>query len=168
MKLKEACDAFEYKIYNGEKSLWNCFTLGVRVLDFEINDETTASVVYNPHVGEVYMAQVWDGSEGEYYVWVDPDYRNAYKEECVLRGIDPDKHTDHTTESGFFDKVDILLGKKSEEVSEENETVNIDIDDVDILHLALKAHELDITLNAYMVKLLKAEIEKYEEEGRKN
>ena len=65
---------------------------------------------------------------------------------------------------------DVLTPIKPEEAPPvEYETVEIQMEDHVLINLALRAHELDITLNQYMNDLiadrLKAEVEESEKQG---
>ena len=175
MRIDQLIEEFEYTIIGGDVYRWKCYGPNARFLDMG-KAEVGGYIVFDSESQYVYEVQVWRGDDQ--YRWIDRHYVAAYKEEASERGInikiayDDVEYidVDNAIEmlSTIYKVIQGIMPPRPKKDSEEDVIVDVDIPDDVLLKLAMDAHKLNITLNEYVVNLLRAEIEKYEEEGRKN
>jgi len=152
--IKDFMECVDYEITGGQKYLWKCFGYNVRFLDSENMETCSLSILFDTENQMVYQLSAWDYDTDTELIWIHPEYRGAYKAECL------DKAVSREHIINYIDRADDILyyatkifsGEHyeiaSEDVLEEYMdiiTVNIPADD--LLYLCMMAHERDITLN---------------------
>ena len=175
MRIDQVLEEFEYTISGGEVYLWKCYGRNARILDMGEID-VGGYIIFDSESQYVYEVLVW--RDDDQYRWIDRHYVAAYKEEASERGINIKIAYDDVEYIDVDNAIEMLstiykvrqgtMPPRPKKDSEEDVIVDVDIPDDVLLKLAMDAHKLNITLNEYVVNLLRAEIEKYEEEGRKN
>ena len=93
---EQAIQAAGYAITGGEKYLWNSFGVNARFLDFDydIDHKISMGLVFDAKNQTLYQGSLFVGNKA--YIWTNPDYIQAYKEECYDKGIDPRVALDNT------------------------------------------------------------------------
>lgn len=93
---ERAIKAAGYAITGGEKYLWNSFGPNARFLDFDYDLERRISMglVFDSKNQSLYQGSLFVGDKA--YLWTNPEYVKAYKEECYDRDIDPRVALDNT------------------------------------------------------------------------
>lgn len=158
MKLKDWLEAVDYRITEGSDYGWNCF--GDRAYDLSYwngdFDGHSMNVVYDTDTQEIYTAEVCDYSKSRAYRWINPDYRQAYKDETLNREVD-DMAWDDTP----WTDLEVFEDWKTKTIAirdclpyDTRVTIPIDIDDAELFLLMKRAHEEDITLNQLIEKIL--------------
>jgi hypothetical protein len=149
MDLKQVMTALDYKITGGSEYLWQCYP-NARDLDFE-SDYATASIVFNSQTQEVYCAEVNDKKDKlPAYRWLNPDYKDAYKNECVEKNTefnlawDDKKWTDLEVSDDWCAKANAIMNGL---MFDTRIVVPLDLSDTELFQLMKLAHERDVTLN---------------------
>lgn len=155
MILEQAIKAFESKITGGSGFGWDCLGPDVRYLDFESNF-AYGSVLYDTVTFLVYEATVNDKNDKYQYRYIEPTALSKLKQASERRNIDFEKAWDDVkwydleVEEDFLEKATAIFTGKS---FDKRVQVPIELEDNELLHLALEAHKRDITLNQ-MVEIL--------------
>lgn len=166
--LKEFFEVAEYRITEGSEYGWQCFGHDAYSLDSWNGDQNghTLTVVFDRKTQVVYQVEAFDYANERAYRIINPDYRQAFDDECKRREIvdqawerndrTPVKFTD-------LDVVDDWLEKASAIVAGEEYDTRVKIPlelDRDQLHeLMLLAHQQDLTLNQLVEKVVRLAIE---------
>lgn len=161
MKVKDANSVFEHAIVGGSEYGWQCWP-HARWLDYE-SEYAHGSVVFSTATGILYEATVTPKDDANVaYRWVNPVWRTAMELEAERRGVDPSKAWDDVqwvdceVEDDWADKARALWRGEQPDT---RISVPLEIDDEVFMQLARAAHERDITLNAMVEELLRAEID---------
>lgn len=171
MKVKTFFEMVGYQVTDSYKFLWQCFgpnATGIEYWNGKHGDEgCSVSVVFDAMTAEVYEMQAWDYSTNREYRWFAPGCANLAKEEAASRNLDYEESIDGRHFIDLDLEEDILEKAHAIYAGEEYDTrvmVNIDLPD-DLLHTAMRtAHEMDITLNQYIERILVAEIKRLKNE----
>jgi hypothetical protein len=169
MKLKQLCEAFDYKITEGSVYCWKCFGTSARFLDFR-SDYAEVSVVFDSVNQEVYMASI-DSIDSTHYMcqWVNGTFKDQYVAESVSRGIKPNQaydsfeYTDLEVDEDFLEKATAIFHG---EPFDKRVIIPLTLDDNTMLMLMTEAHKRDITLNKMVESLLIQVIEESENSKR--
>ena len=162
--LSNFINAINYKITGGSDYGWQCFGANARWLDSE-DKKYTANAVFDSETQTVFLAEVHDYVNNRSYRWTNPNYADAHKEEANLRKVDVDqaydnvKFTDLDVVDDFLEKCTAICNHNFDYDSRVQ--VELNLDDSEILQLALLAHKKDVTLNQYFVEILQHVIEKH-------
>lgn len=165
MQLKEAIEAFEYKIVGGAEFQWSCWP-NARYIDFD-SEYGDASVTYNTQTQRVYSLSVSPASVSVYadqrpYRWTDPEFKQAHDTESNLRGVDPTNAWDDVqwvdleTPEDFLVKANAIFNGEPFDTRIE---VPLNLSDEDFTRIAKMAHENDITFNSMVENILRRVID---------
>lgn len=166
--LKEFFEVAEYRITEGSEYGWQCFGHDAYSLDSWNGDQNghTLTVVFDRKTQVVYQVEAFDYANERAYRIINPDYRQAFDDECKRREIvDQAWERDDGTPVKFtdLDVVDDWLEKASAIVAGEEYDTRVKIPlelDRDQLHeLMLLAHQQDLTLNQLVEKVVRLAIE---------
>lgn len=166
--LKEFFEVAEYRITEGSEYGWQCFGHDAYSLDSWNGDQNghTLTVVFDRKTQVVYQVEAFDYANERAYRIINPDYRQAFDDECKRREIvDQAWERDDRTPVKFtdLDVVDDWLEKASAIVAGEEYDTRVKIPlelDRDQLHeLMLLAHQQDLTLNQLVEKVVRLAIE---------
>lgn len=168
MNLQQVLESTKYTVSGGSEYGWSCWA-DARFIDFE-SDFAHASVVYSTSDQTIYQIEVnskKDDDGATAYRWTNSKFKQAYLDESLRRGIDPDSAWDDVKWKDTEEDQDMLT--KLAAIMEGREfdsrvTVNFDVnfDDRELLTYMLLAHSMDITFNALVEQALIQAIEKYE------
>ncbi len=157
LTLADINEALNHQITEGSAYQWSCYGPNARYLDYTIRGlDVTSCVIYDTQTQEVYEASLCDGPNDRAYRWSNPDYYKAHAKEAKKRGVNPNQAWDDVDyiSVSVDEWIQAALDLVSESpVQEEylhikettNTTVEIDLDDTELLQLCLMAHERDIT-----------------------
>jgi predicted HicB family RNase H-like nuclease len=167
MQLKDLCETFEFKITGGSDYHWDCYGPNVRYMDFE-SDHAHGSCLFDTVTQEIYEVNVDRKEENmRPYRWLNPNTKDEYLQECIVRGIDPNQAWDDTkwcdleVESDFHEKANAIFRG---EPFDDRIQVPLDFTDKEMLELALEAHRRDMTINEFVEEALRYAIEKHKVE----
>jgi hypothetical protein len=123
----------------------------------------TICIVFDTVDQTVYEMEAWDYCNEREYRWIHPDYFKAHKKEAKKRGL---KHRNSFDDRNFIDldvEEDILEKARAIFLGEEYDTrvtIQLEIGEENEIMLMRLAHENDMTVNQYVEKILKEEIER--------
>lgn len=166
MNIESYMKAIGYKIGESTKYYWDCFGKYARYLDYDADmDDPTISCIFDIKSQEVYMVEMDDHRTNITYRWFNPEFVDAYKQECIDRDCIDDLPGDIklvilTEESDILEKIYYaVLGQEYDQ----RVKIPLDLPDDELFQLMKLAHEQDITLNQLVLNVLQHAIDKYEE-----
>ncbi len=164
--LKDWMEVVQYKVTEGSEYGWTCFGYNAYSLDYWSGDQNGygMSIVFDRKTQEVYEVQVCDYAEESpvAYRYINPDYQEAYKQECKTRGA-----TDEAWEEVkwidlelFEDWVQKATAIRDGFEYDKRIMIPLTLEDEEFAVLAKMAHEADMSLNQFVEKILIEEIER--------
>ena len=165
--MKDFIETIEYKITGGSSFGWHCFGYNARWLDCE-DRQFQASAVFDSETQVVYLTEVHDFVNNRSYRWINPDYVDVHAEYGKANGIDVDVAYDDVNFT-TLDVADDFLEKCSAIVNKNfnydtRVTIQLDLNDSELLQLMTLAHKKDITLNQLVEQILTAAIADYKQQ----
>jgi predicted HicB family RNase H-like nuclease len=168
MKLSEVCNTFDYRISGGSEYCWKCYGENARFLDFE-SEFGHGSVIFDSMDQTVFSAEISANADGEDnlpspYRWLNPVWKDEYLAECKEKNIQPNNAWDDVdwidleVEEDWHEKANAIFNNIP---FDRRIQVPINLDDSEMLALAMQAHERDITLNKMVEILLKQAIDNH-------
>lgn len=166
--LKEFLEVAEYRITEGSEYGWQCFGHDAYSLDSWNGDQNghTLTVVFDRKTQVVYQVEAFDYANERAYRIINPDYRQAFDDECKHRGIvdqawerdngTPVKFTDLESDDDWIQKA---LAIVAGETYDTRIMVPLDLDKDTLHELMLLAHQQDLTLNQLVEKVVRLAIE---------
>jgi len=160
--------ALDHRITGGSEYMWECYP-DARHMDYE-SEFAHGAVVFNTLTQEIYTAEVslkeeaWE-EDHRPYRWQNPDYKDDYYSEALVRNVDPDqawddvKWIDVDIEEDFLEKAEAIFNGEEWDTGIQ---VQLDLSTDEIYQLMMKAHEKNITLNQYVAEILQLAIDKHE------
>lgn len=168
MKLSEVCNTFDYRISGGSEYGWQCYGENARFLDFE-SEFGHGSVLFDSKDQTVFSAEISAKDDGEDnlptpYRWLNPVWKDAYLAECKEKNIEPNNAWDDVdwidleVEEDWHEKAKAIFNNTP---FDRRIHVPINLDDSEMLALAMQAHKRDITLNKMVEILLQQAIDNH-------
>lgn len=164
MKLEQYYEIIDYNLTGTNKYLWKCFGKNAYFFDYYVpGSEFEFSVVADLKTGQVYYAGVSDSVKNNHYLWVDPAYKDAHREEaesrnCNYRQVYDDvEYTVLDIEADWIEKATAIYCGLD---YDERVAVELDLPNDLLFEAMFRAHELDITLNEYIARAIQAVIDK--------
>lgn len=157
IKFDSVLKCINYNITSVSRFNWDCF--GSDAFNFEATNylKSTISGTYDISTGEVLHLEAWDQVNNREYRWIHPDYVEVYKAVYAARSL-PFNISFDTNKFIDLDVVDDIMEKSiaifSNKEYDTDVTVTLNLNDDEILVLALAAHRANITLNAYVAQAL--------------
>lgn len=170
ISLKDFMEVVGYRISEGSQFLWRCFGSNAYSIDVvrkvDENFEGTVSITFDTETQEVYMVEAFDYVNDRAYRFFNPEYVDAYHEECITRGItdvawEDVRYIDIDVEEDFLEKAKAILNGTSYDTRLQ---VSVDFSDEELLKYMKLAHELDITFNELVERALTEAINRAKEE----
>jgi hypothetical protein len=173
LTLADVNEALNHQITEGSEYQWQCYGPNARFLDYTIGGlDVTAGVIYDTQTQEVYEATLCNGPADLAYRWTNPKFIKAHRKEAKKRGVDADQAWDDVDyiDVSVDEWIQAALDLVSESPVEEEHldlrkttdtTVEINLDDSELLQLCMMAHEQDITLNALVNNILREYIDEH-------
>lgn len=161
MKLNEVNVALDHRIVSGSEYQWRCFGTNARYMDYE-SSHAYASVIYDTQTLDIYEATINDKEDLYRYRYINANFLDAYKQECETRNISF-KFAWDTCEWYDLELAEDWLEKASKIFKgidfDKRIQVPLELEDNELLHLALEAHKRDVTLNKMVEILLQEAID---------
>ena len=161
MKVEQFATAVRHRITGGSEYQWQCYGDQARWLDAgweQEGDRWSASAVFDSRTQRVYECHVSDYRTDQAWIWRDPEFAEAHDREAAERGVDPRFAWDSVpwqvldTEPEILDRIRV--------VSDDRESIELELPDDELLTICLQAHQRDMTLNQYIEMVLRAYIER--------
>jgi hypothetical protein len=155
--LKQCMEAVDYTITEGSTYQWACYGNNAHCFDCDGAYAHSLSVIFDKKTQVVYSVQAYDYTADRAYRWMNPEFVDAYKTECIERKVrdvawDDVGYIDLDNEEDFLEKARAIFTG-----TEYDARILTTIDlETDTLHkLMLQAHKQDITLNAFIEQILR-------------
>jgi hypothetical protein len=166
--LKDFMETVDYRITEGSEYCWNSFGPNAYQID-SWNQEHgeggySISVVFDTVDQTVYNFEAWDYTSDRCYRWINPNYIEAYKQECVERDIefteafDDVKFIDLDLAKDMLEKARAIV---TGEDYDERVMIEVNFSDDELLTYMKLAHERDMTFNAFVEEALQHAIEEF-------
>ena len=171
MYLSDLNEAFDHRISGGDEYLWHCYPNG-RFLEYK-SDYAWVSAIFNTETQEVYEVTVsidtstWE-PDVRPYRWLNPEFKDAHDAEAKERNIDPSvawddvKWIDLESADDFLEKALAIFN--GDDSFDKRILVPLDLNEDEILKIALMAHKRDVTLNKMVEEIIQLAIEKHKED----
>lgn len=166
MHIKEILDTIGYRFSAGSNYLWGCYGEHATYLDFKtVSGKPVGSVVYDSETAEVYEASVEVPGRALAYRWMDTFAREDHEIEAKRKNIDPNNawddvsYTDIDVIDDFLEKLSAII---NEEEFDERIIVPIEVSEQEEMQLYRLAHAADMTVNDYVNKILRDEMNRLE------
>jgi len=165
--IKDFMEVVGYRITEGSDYGWTCFGPNAYQLDSWDGDNDngySVGVVFDRVTQLVYQMDAHDYKNSRAYRWIHPDYKKKNDQETLERMVDADEAWDDVRYVDLEVADDML--EKARAIASDLDydtrvSVPIDLDDSELLHLALAAHKEDVTLNQYIGKILEQAVKNH-------
>lgn len=160
MNIDSFVSTVQHRITGGSEYQWQCYGTQARWLDAgwaQDGDKWQASAVFDPITQRVYECHVSDYRQDRAWCWRDPEFAEAHDREAQQRDVDPRVAWDAVLWQSVSTEQEIL--QRIRVVSDNRESIEIDLPNDEMLEICLQAHELDMTLNQYIEMVLRRYIE---------
>ena len=159
--------AINYRISEGSEYLWKCFGDNPFTLSYwdKDHDGVSADITFDTQTQEVYYATVHDYAKKRSYRLINPDYVEAYRQECKDKNVVENNAYDEVnyvtleTDEDFIEKLTAIVNKQPYNTKVQ---VPLELDKEEMYNLMSLAHERDITLNQLVESMLWEAINKHE------
>lgn len=159
-------ECINYKISESWKHQWNIYganAIGIDYWNNKMQGGVSVNIVYDTVTGTVCEMEAWDYDREKEYRWIHPAYIEGLAAEAAERNVDFKQSIDDRKFIDLEVAEDILEKARAMVRGEEYDEriiVPLDLDDDQLFLLMKLAHEEDITMNQYVEKLLRKEIER--------
>lgn len=90
MKLIDVIVAAEGRVSGGSEYRWYCWGYNARFMEFaDIDGQEFCTVVFDCKTYDVYDLQILVPGHDQYFIWWNPDFKEAHHNECKVRDINP-------------------------------------------------------------------------------
>lgn len=167
INLEDYMKAINYRISEGTEYLWKCFGDNPFTLSYWDNDHdgVSADITFDTQTQEVYYATVHDYAKRRSYRLINPDYVEAYRQECKDKNVVENNAYDEVnyvtleTDEDFIEKLTAIVNKQPYNTKVQ---VPLELDKEELYTLMTLAHERDITLNQLVENMLWEAINNHE------
>ena len=174
MHLSQINELTNHRITEGSEYGWNCYP-NARFLNYE-SEFAYVSVLYSTETQEIYEADVsiktvnWFDEDKDMrpYRWLNPEFKDAMIAEAKSRKVkwkkawDDVKWIDLESADDFLEKALAIFN--GDDSFDKRIQVPLDLNEDEILKIALMAHKRDITLNKMVEEIIQLAIEKHKED----
>jgi len=165
--VKEFMEIVQHRITEGGDYGWQCYGPNAYRLDSWSGDQDghSVSIVFDTQTQTVYEVTAYDYSRERAYRLINPDYREAHANEAVYRGVEANEawdcvnYVDLEADDDFIQKALAIVADEDYDTRVE---VPLELDDAVLFDLMRMAHEQDITLNTLVENIIRAEIDRLE------
>lgn len=167
--IQQLFNAAKFSFSGGGDYLWNSFGPNAHIVEFcneEFGENFSISAIIDRKDQTVYSIECW--ADTLVFRWINPNYLDAFKEECAFRDIEfeiafDDVKYDDKDEQDILEIMERVIDGK--DVSHYYGTVCIELDlsKDEIYDLAMKAHEQNITLNEFISNIVEVAVEQAKE-----
>jgi hypothetical protein len=167
--VKDFMEVVNYRITEGGDYGWQCYGPNAYRLDSWNQDQDghSVSIVFDTQTQTVCEVTAYDYSRERAYRLINPDYREAHANEAVYRGVEANEawdevnYVDLETAEDFLDKASAIVADQDYDTRVE---VPLELDEATLFGLMRMAHEQDITLNQLVENIVRAEIDRLEDQ----
>ena len=156
----------DYKITEGSDYGWSCYGPHSYTLDswngVHGKGGFSFSITFSTKSQKVYEVSVCDYTNDRAYRMINPKFQKKHDNEAIDRGVNLNEawdECDYVNLDVVDDFIQKCLAIKAGEVYDTRVSVPLDLPDDQMFELMTKAHEADMTLNAYVEMILKKVIE---------
>ena len=166
--MKNFLELINYEVGEGSKFMWHCYGNKAYMYNYSDKNDRCVDIVFDLDTRVVYELTVMDFDNQLAYRWVNHEYRNVREQESIERKVqlnqacDDLNYIDLETSEDFYQKAKAILNGED---FDKRIVVPFELPDDILFTLMKKAHELDITFNQYMEKIIKEEIERVKKEN---
>jgi len=165
--LKEWMEIADYRITEGSDYCWDCFGPNAYSLDSWNGDQNGHSftVIFDTKTQVVYEVQAHDYVHQRAYRLVNPEYKEAFKNEGQERDVRIDEawddvnYVDLDVDDDFIQK---CLAIREGEDYDTRVQIEVNFSDEELLKYMKFAHERDMTFNQLVEEAIKAAIDQAE------
>jgi hypothetical protein len=165
--VKEFMETVQHRITEGGDYGWQCYGPNAYRLDSWSGDQDghSVSIVFDTHTQAVYEVSAYDYQAQRAYRLINPDYRAAFDREAVYRGVEANEawdevnYVDLEADDDFIQKAQAIVAGEDYDTRVE---VPLELDEDTLFGLMKMAHEQDITLNTLVENIIRAEIDRLE------
>lgn len=165
--LKEWMEIADYRITEGSDYCWDCFGPNAYSLDSWNGDQNGHSftVIFDTKTQVVYEVQAHDYVHQRAYRLVNPEYKDAFKNEGQERDVRIDEawddvnYVDLDVDDDFIQK---CLAIREGEDYDTRVQIEVNFSDEELLKYMKFAHERDMTFNQLVEEAIKAAIDQAE------
>ena len=164
ISVKDFMETVNYRITEGSEYTWHCYGDHAYSLDSWNGDNDhghAINMVFDLNTQTVYEMTACDYDKQNAYRWINPDYRKDYQTESSQRGVAQNQAWDDVDYINLETSKDMLEKARAIVTGEEYDTrisVPIELLDHELFQIMRMAHELDITLNEYVERVLRSEL----------
>jgi hypothetical protein len=109
MKLKKFLKAADSRVCGGSVFQWDCFGLNAQFMDVsDLSGEEIGGCIFDRETQQVYQVEAYVNSDSVAYRWTDPEWVDAYKDECATRKVSKTKAYDDVKFTEVASEEDIL------------------------------------------------------------
>lgn len=150
--------------------LFNCFGKNAVLSEWwnkKHDGGYSISVMYDTRTHVVYTMEAWDYDNDREYRWIHPGYKEAYFAEFDKTSIGALWSADDREYIDLDVAADILEKAKAMYENQPYDTrvmIEVDLPDETLFGVMKMAHEADLTLNEFVEKILRADIERRQKE----
>jgi hypothetical protein len=167
--VKDFMEVVDYRITEGGDYGWQCYGPNAYRLDSWSGDQDghSVSIVFDNQTQTVYEVTAYDYSRERAYRLINPDHREAHTNEAVYRGVEANEawdcvnYVDLEADDDFIQKAQAIVAGEDYDTRVE---VPLELDDELLFGLMKMAHEQDITLNQLVENIVRAEVDRLEDQ----
>jgi hypothetical protein len=167
--IKEFMEIVDYKITEGSEYCWQCYGPNAYRLDSWNQEQEgyTVSIVFDTRTHLIYEANAYDYKQNRAYRLINPDYKFAHDDEASNRDVDVNQawddvnYVDLETDDDFIQKAQSIVAGQDYDARVE---VPVELNEDTLFGLMTMAHEQDITLNQLVENIVRAEINRLEDQ----
>jgi predicted HicB family RNase H-like nuclease len=170
--LKQWMELVNYRITEGSEYMWHCYGHDAFSLSYwnGIHDDGgfSVNIVFDTTNQTVYEVDVCDYTNARAYRMINPEYKKAHNKEVDAHTWS-NNHADEAWEhvryvdlevvEDFIEKCQAIVQGRTYDT---RVVVPLELSDSDMLMLYRLAHEADISLNAFVEKMLVSVIKQHE------
>lgn len=162
LSLSQVFAAMQYRIGSGSEYMWACFGPDAHNIESSDHDDYGISITYDTKTQVVYVVEMYDYKH-DYrpYRLINPDFLQAYRDECSARYLDPGIAWDEVRFIDLEDSDDML--EKMTAIVEGREydrrvvvPVELDLDTIQVLQEV--ADEEGIALGDFVNAVVEREL----------
>lgn len=168
ISLKDWMETVDYRVTEGSNYCWHCFGDNAYSLDSWNGDHDghSHSITFDRKTQTVYMVEVCDFVNERAYRYINPEFRDAYRNEVKARGVEdvawePVRFTDLETEEDWLEKARAIFLDQDYDT---RVSIPLDFTDEELLRYMCIAHERDITFNQLVEEALRNAIEEFKQD----
>ena len=166
--LKDFMEMVNYDVDEAWKFQWSCygnaaFGLDAGNVDGSEGHEYTISIVFDIVTQTVYEMSAFDYENDRAYRYINPDYVEAYNAESLERKVDSKRAWEGADYIDLEVPEDIIEKARAISLGEEYDTrisIGLDLEESEIFCLMKLAHENNMSLNAFVKKVVLDSISK--------